>query len=331
MADMASKSSDAGRILESARAVLRTEADAVAALVDRVGDELVEAVHTLQGCEGRVVVTGMGKSGQICRKIAATLASTGTPALFLHPGEGAHGDLGVVTESDVVIVISQSGETDELVRILPSLKRLGIPLIVMTGRPASTIAKAADLVLDTSVAEEACPLGLAPTSSTTATLALGDALAVALLDARGFREEDFARLHPAGALGRKLLLRVSDLMVRDDDVPRVRDTTKMSEAILEITSKKLGVTVVENEDGEMLGIVTDGDLRRGLQNATDLLNVPAADIMTRNPKRIDEHALAMEALRTMEKHRITSLVVTEGERAVGLLHLHHLLQAGLSG
>lgn len=323
---------NAQALCERARKVLQIEADAVQALVERVDDQFVAAVEALRVCTGRVVVTGMGKSGQICRKIAATLASTGTPALFLHPAEGAHGDLGVLTRDDVVLAISQSGETEELSRILPSLKRLGVPIIAFTGRPASTLAKASNVVLDTSVAEEACPLGLAPTSSTTATLALGDALAVALLDARGFRSEDFARLHPAGALGRKLLLRVEDLMVTGDDVPRVSDTTSMREAILEITGKKLGMTAVEDDAGELVGVITDGDLRRALQESGDLLARPAVEVMTAGPKTVSAGALAVEAIQIMESHKITSLFVLDehGAHVVGAIHMHHLISAGLA-
>ena len=331
MSDAAKNPTDAAETIASAQRVLRIEAQAVEALVERIDATFVTAVETLLNCSGRVVVTGIGKSGQICRKIAATLASTGTPALFLHPAEGAHGDLGVVTTTDVVLAISQSGETEELIRILPSLKRLNVPIITFTGKPMSTLARAADVVLDTSVAEEACPLGLAPTSSTTATLAFGDALAVALLNARGFQETDFARLHPGGALGRRLLMRVSDLMITGEDVPRVKGSTPMSETILEITTKKLGMTTVEKQDGALLGVITDGDLRRGLQSHENLLAVPAEQVMTLEPKTIAQTDLAVNAAQLMGSHRITSLLVVGDDptRVVGVLHFHDLVKAGL--
>ena len=326
-------------VLARARKVLAVEAAAVSALGERLDARFVRAVELLLACRGKVVVTGMGKSGHVCRKIAATLASTGTPALFLHPGEGAHGDLGVVSSLDVAVAISQSGETEELIRILPSLKRLGVPVIALTGRPQSTLGTAADLCLDVSVKEEACPLGLAPTSSTTATLALGDALAVAVLDARGFRPEDFAANHPGGSLGRRLLLRVEDVMHDGAAIPLVRDTTPLADAIYEISSKKLGVAGIVDASGALLGVFTDGDLRRVIQTAAakkndaTFLSADVASLMSKNPKRIARGRLAVEALQKMEQHKITTLFVFEGEtdpNPVGIVHLHDLVKAGLS-
>ena len=321
-------------VLSRARRVLEIEAAAVRDLEKRLDERFVRAVELLLGCSGKVVVTGMGKSGHVCRKIAATLASTGTPALFLHPGEGAHGDLGVVVAGDVVVAISQSGETEELVRILPSLKRLGVPIVAMTGRAQSALAAAADVTLDLSVAEEACPLGLAPTSSTTACLALGDALAVALLETRGFRKEDFAANHPGGSLGRRLLLRVEDVMHTGDAIPLVGEDTPLAEAIHVVSSKRLGVTGVVDRDGKLLGVFTDGDLRRAIQAAKsgDVLFEPIAKRMTKNAKRIRRDALAVDALSLMERHSITSLFVFDDDAAAkpaGVLHLHDLLKAGL--
>lgn len=329
---------DPSAVMAQARRVLDIESKSVAALADRLDAKFVRAVELVLGCGGKVVVTGMGKSGHVCRKIAATLASTGTPALFLHPGEGAHGDLGVVSNLDVVVAISQSGETEELNRILPSLRRLGAPIIALTGKPASTLAQAADVVLDVSVKEEACPLGLAPTSSTTATLALGDAIAVAVLDARGFRPEDFAANHPAGALGRRLLLRVEDVMHTGDAVPLVGDATPLAEAIHQISSKRLGVAGIVDASGALLGVFTDGDLRRTIEKAAaandaSFLHAPVKDFMTKNPKRIARDRLAVEALRRMEDHKITTLFVFETDsdpKPVGVVHLHDLIKAGLS-
>jgi arabinose-5-phosphate isomerase len=274
----------------------------------------------------------MGKSGLICQKIAATMASTGTPALFLHPAEGIHGDLGMLMKGDLVIAVSNSGETEEIIRILPVIKRMGLPLIAMTGKPHSALARAADVLLDIGVAEEACPLGLAPTASTTATLAMGDALAVALLMERGFREEDFALFHPGGALGKRLLLRVEDLMHGGEEVPMAHLGTPLKEALFEITSKKLGITGVGNDRGELVGVFTDGDLRRTIEKGFDALARPIGEIMTRCPKRILRSALAAEAVQIMEEHAITSLFVFDGEDRdvpVGIIHLHDLLKAGV--
>ncbi len=319
-------------MIDTAKKVLQIEADAVLALIDRINGNFSQAVAMILGCQGRVVITGMGKSGLICQKIAATMASTGTPALFLHPAEGIHGDLGMLMKGDVVVAVSNSGETEELIRILPVIKRMGLPLIAMAGNPRSTLAKAGDVFIDISVAEEACPLGLAPTASTTATLAMGDALAVALLLERGFQEDDFALFHPGGALGKRLLLRVEDLMHKGSDIPLVPADTPLKEALFEITSKKLGITGVADERGQLLGVFTDGDLRRCIEQGLDVLNRPISEFMTRNPKRILRSNLAAKALQRMEEHSITSLFVFEAEETpepVGILHLHDLLRAGV--
>jgi arabinose-5-phosphate isomerase len=315
--------------LAHARRVLAIEAAAITALAARLDGRFARAVELIAASSGKVVVTGMGKSGHVCRKIAATLASTGTPAFFLHASEALHGDLGMLERKDLMLAISNSGETSEILDLLSVVKRLELPLVVLTGRPDSTLGRAADIVLDVSVAEEACPLGLAPTASTTATLALGDALAIALLEHRGFRAEDFAALHPAGALGRKLL-RVADLMHTGDAVPVVATTTSMKEALLTITSKRLGVTAVVDRDGRMAGVVTDGDLRRALAQPGDLLRRTAAAVMSRRPKTIDAESLAAKALAIMERHAITSLFITDAAgRPLGVLHLHDLLRAGV--
>ena len=286
-------------LVETARKVLRTEADAVLALAERIDGAFSQSVAMILACKGRVVITGMGKSGLICQKIAATMASTGTPALFLHPAEGIHGDLGMLMKGDVVIAVSNSGETEEITRILPVIKRMGLPLIGMSGNPRSTLARAGDVFLDISIKEEACPLGLAPTASTTATLAMGDALAVALLLERGFREEDFALFHPGGALGKRLLLRVEDLMHRGEEIPMVGDAIPLKEALFEITSKKLGITGVADAEGNLAGVFTDGDLRRSLEKGFDVLNRPVGEVMSRNPKRVLRANLAAKALQKM--------------------------------
>ncbi|PLX78989.1 MAG: D-arabinose 5-phosphate isomerase [Desulfuromonas sp.] len=319
-------------MIETARKVLRVEAEAILALCDRINGDFSRAVEMVLACQGRVVITGMGKSGLICQKIAATMASTGTPALFLHPAEGIHGDLGMLMKGDVVIAVSNSGETEELTRILPVIKRMGLPLVAMTGNPSSTLARAGDVFLDISVAEEACPLGLAPTASTSATLAMGDALAVALLDQRGFSEDDFALFHPGGALGKRLLLRVEDLMHSGDDVPLVLPQTLLKEALFEITSKKLGITGVADATGGLVGVFTDGDLRRCMESGVEILDLPIEELMTRQPKRILRHNLAAKALQIMEQFSITSLFVFETEESdhpVGIVHLHDLLRAGV--
>jgi arabinose-5-phosphate isomerase len=319
-------------IVDTAKRVFRIEAEAISALADRIDSNFTKAVEMVLGCQGRVVITGMGKSGLICQKVAATMASTGTPAFFLHPAEGIHGDLGMLMKGDVVIAVSNSGETEELTRILPVIKRMGLPLIAMAGNPDSTLARAGDVFLDISVREEACPLGLAPTASTTATLAMGDALAVALLVQRGFKDEDFALFHPGGALGKRLLLRVEDLMHSGGDIPMVGLETPLKEALFEITSKKLGITGVAGAGGELAGVFTDGDLRRSIEEGFDVLNRPIRELMNLNPKRILRTNLAAKALQKMEQHSITSLFVFESEEAVkpvGIIHLHDLLKAGV--
>jgi len=319
-------------MIDIAKKVLQVEADAVLALQQRLDGQFSAAVEMILACRGRVVISGMGKSGLICQKIASTMASTGTPALFLHPAEGIHGDLGMIMKDDVIIAVSNSGETEEVLRILPVIRRMGVPLIAMTGNPQSTLAKAGDVSLDVSVAEEACPLGLAPTASTTATLAMGDALAVALLDQRGFKEEDFALFHPGGALGKRLLLRVEDLMHCGEEIPLVDEETLLRDGLFEITSKKLGITGVVDSQGGLLGVFTDGDLRRCMERGYDVLNSPIKDVMTASPKRILRNDLAAKALQRMEAHSITSLFVFADDQAaepVGIVHLHDLLKAGV--
>jgi len=321
---------DQDRIKSLARKVLETEARAVTVLMDRIDDEFVRACEICLECRGRIVVIGMGKSGHIGSKIAATLASTGSPAFFVHPGEASHGDLGMITGPDVVLAISNSGETSELITILPMIKRLGVKLISMTGKPASTLSKAADVNLDVSVAEEACPLNLAPTASTTATLALGDALAVALLEARGFTEEDFARSHPSGSLGRRLLLHVGDLMHSGDQIPRIQADKPLSEGLLEMSRKGLGMTTVFGEDNHFEGVFTDGDLRRAIDDSLDLRTTLMRDVMTPRGHTIAPELLAAEAVRMMQTHKITSLlVIDESDELVGVLHIHDLLRAGV--
>jgi arabinose-5-phosphate isomerase len=315
--------------VEHARRVLSIEASALTALAARLDARFDEAVRLIAGRGGKVVVTGMGKSGHVGRKIAATLASTGTPAFFLHAAEALHGDLGMLERHDLVLAVSNSGETVEILDLVPHVKRLGLPLVALTGRPASTLGRAADAVLDVSVAEEACPLGLAPTASTTAALAMGDALAVALLEHGGFRPEDFAALHPAGTLGRKLL-RVSDLMHIGDEVPRVSQSSVMREVLLEMTAKRLGVTAVVDAHGKLAGIVTDGDLRRALATGSDVMGRPVVEVMGQHPKTIDADALAALAVATMERHAITVLFVLDADdRLMGVIHLHDLLRAGV--
>ncbi len=316
------------KLLDLARAVLENEADSVRTLSARLNEGFVQACEFLLQCTGRVVVTGMGKSGHIGNKIAATLASTGTPSFFVHPGEASHGDLGMITDQDVVIALSNSGETDELLTILPIIKRLGVPLIAMTGRPQSTLATNANVHLDISVKEEACPLGLAPTSSTTATLAMGDALAVAVLESRGFTAEDFARSHPAGALGRRLLLHVGDIMHSGDALPAVHENASLRETVLEMTRKRLGMTAIVDTDHKVLGVFTDGDLRRCFDQGTDLQSTTISAVMTRNPTSLQAAQLAEEALRTMESRNINGVLVTDSEgRLVGALNMLDLVHA----
>lgn len=313
----------------SGRRVLDIETQGLAAIAARIDGAFSTACRLLLACKGRVVCIGMGKSGHIARKVAATLASTGTPAFYVHPGEAGHGDLGMVTDADVVLALSYSGETDELLMLLPVFKRQGNALIAMTGRPQSTLAREADVHLDVSVPVEACPLDLAPTSSTTAALALGDALAVALLEARGFTADDFARSHPAGALGRRLLLHITDVMHDGDEVPRVRASATLSEALVEMSRKRLGMTAVVDADGKLLGLYTDGDLRRTLDDAAIDLRATRIDaVMTRSPKTIGCDALAVEAAQLMETHQINALLVLDQQQhVVGALNIHDLLRA----
>jgi len=319
--------------LDVARRVLEVEARALLALRDRLGRGFTEAVALIFGCEGKVLVCGVGKSGYVGRKIASTLASTGTPSLFIHPSEGIHGDVGMATPKDIFLFVSNSGESEEVLRLLPFVRRLGCKTIAMTGRDDSTLARNIEVVIPVEVEEEACPLGLAPTASTTAALAMGDAMAVALLEKRGFTRTDFARLHPGGSLGRRLLLTVGDLMHVGDAIPLVQGETRIREALFEITSKALGVTGVISDGGKLVGVITDGDLRRGLEKrGNDFLEEMARVMMTRNPKYIEKDALAVDALNKMQKHAITSLFVfdsLEQERPVGIIHLHDLLRAGV--
>ncbi|WP_267225282.1 KpsF/GutQ family sugar-phosphate isomerase [Dyella silvae] len=315
--------------MRSARTVIATEAAAIRALESRIGPEFVEACRLILGCAGRVVVTGMGKSGHVARKIAATLASTGTPAFFVHPGEASHGDLGMILPQDVVLALSNSGETDEVLFILPVIKRQGIPLIAITGNAQSSLADQADVHLDASIAAEACPLGLAPTASTTAALVMGDSLAIALLEARGFTSEDFARSHPAGSLGRRLLLHISDVMHTGDGIPTVPPNATLTQALMEMTRKHLGMTAVIDGNRHLLGVFTDGDLRRALDDDdVDLRGATVAELMTRGPKTIGADKLAIEAAQLMEKHQIHALlVVNDEQQVVGALNIHDLLRA----
>jgi len=317
-------------VAATAQRVIEIERDALEALLTRIDDSFVEACRRLLACHGRVVVTGMGKSGHIGGKIAATLASTGTPAFFVHPGEASHGDLGMITRQDAVIAISYSGETTELLTIVPLIKRLGVPLLAMTGKPGSTLAQAAEVHLDVSVAKEACPLNLAPTASTTAALAMGDALAVALLEARGFTPDDFARSHPGGTLGRRLLLKVGDLMHQGERLPQVSPEASLRDALLEMTHKGLGMTAIVDADGRALGVFTDGDLRRVLDAGIDVHRAGIAEVMTRGGKRIAAGQLAAEAVNLMERHQIMALMVVDtDDHLQGVLHMHDLLRAGV--
>jgi arabinose-5-phosphate isomerase len=312
------------------RAVLQTEADAITALISRIDEKFHRACEMILKCEGRIVVTGMGKSGHIGNKIAATLASTGTPAFFMHPGEASHGDLGMITQQDLVIALSNSGETAEIKTLLPLLKRLRVPVIALTGNKNSTLAEVADINLDVSVEKEACPLGLAPTSSTTASLAMGDALAIALLEARGFTEEDFARSHPGGSLGRRLLLRVKDIMHSDDRVPVVPIDASLKQALLEISNKGLGMTAISDGNNHLAGIYTDGDLRRTLDSNTDIQQALVRDHMTTNCVTIEASRIASEALILMDENRINALIVTDDKGFIqGALNMHDLLRAGI--
>ncbi len=319
------------KTISTAKRVLKTEADAISGLARRLDKNFSKAIDLILNSGGKVVITGMGKSGLICKKIAATFASTGTPAFFLHPAEGVHGDLGMLMKGDVVIAVSNSGETEELIRILPLIKRMGVKLIAMTGDLKSNLAKAGDVVLDIAVKEEACPLGLAPTASTTAALAMGDALAVALLEKKGFKEKDFALLHPAGSLGKRLL-KIEELMHTGKDIPLVNINASMKDAILEITAKRLGITAVLDKNNRLAGVITDGDLRRALEKGGDILNKEIKDVMTKNPKKIEKGAFTESALKVMEDYSITTLFIYERRKqdeVAGVIHLQDLLKAGV--
>lgn len=318
-------------IIEIAKKVLKIEADAVLALTEKLNKDFEKAVEIIYNSKGRVVVTGMGKSGIVGKKIAATLSSTGTPAFFMHPAEASHGDLGMVTSDDVIIAISNSGDTNEIMELVPFLKRFNVSLISMTGNPVSALAKAGDVNIDVSVREEACPMGIVPTASTTATLAMGDALAVVLLQKRGFKEEDFAFFHPGGSLGKRLFIKVKDLMHTGDALPVVSPDVSMTDAVMVISSKRLGMTIVAGADNKLLGILTDGDLRRGIQKwGKTFFDMKAGEVMSRNPKTISEDELAAKALSIMENRSITSLVVPDEEgRAKGIIHLHDILKQGI--
>jgi len=319
-------------ILEIAKKVLRTEADAITGLIERLNSGFQDAVYAIYESTGKVIVTGMGKSGLIGKKIAATLASTGTPAFFMHPAEASHGDLGMVSSEDVVIAISNSGETDELLDLIPFLKRFNVKLIAMTGEANSTLARAADVNLDVTVKEEACPLGIVPTASTTASLAMGDAIAVALLTKRGFREEDFAFFHPRGSLGKKLFIKVRDLMHTGEALPLITPDESMTGAVMEISSKRLGIAIVADKDKKTSGIITDGDVRRGIERwGKALFDMKAHEVMSKNPKTIKAEDLAAKALSLMEKHSITVLVVPDDNgRPEGIIHLHDILKKGIA-
>lgn len=318
------------RLARLGAAAIKTEANAITALGERINANFVAACRYMLGCEGRIVVLGMGKSGHIAGKIAATLASTGTPAFFVHPGEASHGDLGMITKKDVVLALSNSGETTEICLILPLIKRLGVPLIALTGQLQSTLARAADVPIDVGVEKEACPLGLAPTASSTATLVMGDALAIALLEIREFTAEDFARSHPGGRLGRRLLLRITDIMHTGENIPAIREDVLLSRALLEMTRKGLGMTAVVNDQNCVVGIFTDGDLRRALDQGIDVHGTPIAHIMTTHCKTLGAELLAAEALQMMQHYRINALlVVDEQQHLIGALNMHDLLRAGV--
>jgi len=322
---------DPKTIMEKGREVLRIEAQSVAALERRIGEDFVRAVRMIFSCRGRTIVTGVGKSGAISRKIVATLNSTGTLSMFMHPADAVHGDLGMLRKEDVLLCLSKSGDTEELQNLLPLVKRVGVPVIAMVGSVRSRLAESADIVLDVSVDEEACPHDLAPTSSTTAALAMGDAMAMALLHLRNFTPEDFAFYHPGGTIGKRLLAKVSELMAGGEQVPKVGGEVPVRDAILEISSKRLGATCVLDGEGRLAGIITDGDLRRILEKTTDLTGYTAAMAMTKNPKTISVDQLAVAALRVMEAHNITQLVVVDGaHRPVGVVHLHDLVKAGIT-
>ncbi|HEX4045983.1 MAG TPA: KpsF/GutQ family sugar-phosphate isomerase [Gammaproteobacteria bacterium] len=321
---------DIEKICELGRTVIETEAHMIRNLLPRINADFAKACHSLHHCQGRIIVVGVGKSGHVAKKIAATLASTGSPAFFIHPSEAKHGDIGMITAADVILALSNSGETEEIIGILPVIKRLNIPLIALTGKPHSTLAKAATVHLDVSVEKEACPLGLAPTSSTTAALVMGDAVAMALSHHRGFTPDDFALSHPGGALGRRLLLRVDTIMHQQADVPIVTHTASIKEALVEITRKRLGLTTVVDQTGALIGIFTDGDVRRMFEQQLDL-QASITTAMSKQPKTITENTLALAALNVMETHQITALVITnDQQQPVGVVHIHDILRAGVS-
>lgn len=317
-------------IIKAAQRTISMEAQAVSLLKDRVDENFVAACELIFSCEGRIIVTGMGKSGHIGNKIASTFASTGTPAFFVHPGEASHGDLGMITAIDLVLAISYSGNTNEILTLLPLIKRQNIPLVSMTGDAASTLARAANINLDISVDREACPLGLAPTTSSTVTLVMGDALAIALLEARGFTAEDFAFSHPGGALGRKLLLRVNDIMHFEDELPRVRESTPLRDALLEMSAKGFGITTVVNSTNELVGVFTDGDLRRAIDNKVDINEAHTGEVMTHGCKTVHPEMLAVEAVKIMEDSKITAVIVADDDQhPLGVLRMHDILRAGV--
>lgn len=321
---------DIEKICEFGRATIEIEAAMISRLTHRIDQKFAKACQYLHDCRGRIIVMGIGKSGHIGKKIAATLASTGSPAFFVHPSEAKHGDIGMITGVDVVVALSNSGESEEILSLLPAIKRLQAPLISLTGRSHSTLAKAATVNLDTSVEKEACPLGLAPTSSTTAALVMGDALAMALLSMRDFNEEDFARSHPGGSLGRRLLLKVDEIMHRDADIPIVMHSEPLKNALYEMSLKKLGMTTVVNDQGQLIGIFTDGDIRRTLDNHLDIQTTCMHQVMSTHPKTISKELLAADALNLMEQHKITSLVITNTENhPIGIIHIHDILRAGV--
>jgi len=322
---------DIEKICAIGRQVIETEAKAISSLAPRIDKNFAQACHIMLHCEGRIAVMGMGKSGHIGRKIAATFASTGTPAFFIHPSEANHGDIGMITQKDIVLTLSNSGETEEIISILPALKRLKVSIIALTGRPQSTLAQAATVHIDVSIEKEACPLGLAPTASTTAALVMGDALAMTLLEERGFTENDFALSHPGGMLGRRLLLRVDEIMHHSTAIPIIQHDATLKTALVEMTQKKLGMTTILNDQGQLVGIFTDGDVRRALDKNADIHQTHVSAVMSKNPKTITSGLLAAEALGIMETYKITSLVVVDDEtRPLGVLHIHDVLRSGVS-
>lgn len=318
-------------LIDVAKNVMKIEAEAILASAEKIDENILKAVDIIANCKGRVIVTGMGKSGIIGKKIAATMSSTGTPAIFLHPAEGVHGDLGVITKDDCVIAISNSGETDEIISILPTIKMLGISIISIVGNVNSTLAKKSDCVFDGSVVKEACTLNLAPTASTTVSLAIGDAIAVALIEKKGFKKEDFAFFHPSGTLGKRLLVKVSDLYHTGESLPKIKIGSKVADSIFEMTSKGFGCTTVVDEKGLLYGILTDGDLRRGLQKFNNIFDMKVEEVCSKNPKTIDRDELAVKALRVMEEKSITSLIVTDNEgKPEGIIHIHDILKKGIA-